>query len=75
MHLARSQFDGLARRCISAARDNLRLGSFIAPDPVERLVCDLETYLRQPNLDGWRDAAAVWLIDHGGVFSDDGMDE
>ena len=75
MHLARSQFDGLTRRCISAARDNLGLGSFIASDPVERLVRDRETYLRQTNLDGWRDAAAVSLIDHGGVFSDDGMDE
>ena len=52
MHLARSQFDGLTRRCISAASDNLGLGSFIASDPVERLVRDRETYLRQTNLDG-----------------------
>lgn len=67
--LARGGFEELALICIEATRRNAGLGSFIAPDPLDRVLRDLETYLRQPFLDASRDNAAGWLLAHGGRFS------
>ena len=67
--LARGGFEELALTCIEATRRNVGLGSFIAPDPLDRALRDLETYLRQPFLDASRDNAAGWLLGHGGCFS------
>jgi len=66
--LARGGFEELALICIEATRRNIGLGSFIAPDPLDRGLRDLETYLRQPFLDASRDNAAGWLLAHGGRF-------
>ncbi|MEN2787273.1 acyl-CoA dehydrogenase [Sphingomonas qilianensis] len=66
--LARGGFEELALTCIEATRRNIGLGSFIAPDPLDRVLRDLETYLRQPFLDASRDNAAAWLLDHEGRF-------
>lgn len=66
--LARSMFEDLALGVIDAARRNVGLGTFIAPDPLDRALRDLETYLRQPFVDASRDHAAAWLLDHGGAF-------
>ena len=66
--LARGGFETLALGCIEATRRNVGLGSFIAPDPLDRCLRDLETYLRQPFLDASRDNAAAWLLATGGRF-------
>jgi len=67
--LARGTFEGLALTVIETTRRNVGLASFIAPEPLDRCIRDLETYLRQPFLDVSRDHAAGWLADHGGRFS------
>lgn len=54
---------------IEAARRNVGLGSFIAPDPLDRCIRDLETYLRQRFLDASRDSAARWLLPRHGTFA------
>lgn len=66
--LARGTFEGAALTIIEATRRNAGLSSFIAPDPLDRCLRDLETYLRQPFLDASRDHAALWLAAHGGRF-------
>ena len=66
--LARGGFEELALAGIAAARRNVGLGSFIAPDPLDRALRDLETNLRQPFLDASRDHAATWLIQRNGRF-------
>jgi len=64
--MARGGFEEAALAVIATARRTVGLGSFIAPDPLDRVIRDLETYLRQPFLDASRDHAAGWLLDHGG---------
>ena len=64
--LARSSFEGLALTVIDAAQRNVGLSTFVAPNPLDRMLRDLETYLRQPFVDGSRDHAAQWLLSHGG---------
>lgn len=66
--LARGGFEELALAGSAAARRNIGLGSCIAPDPLDRALRDLETYLRQPFLDASRDHAAAWLLPRGGRF-------
>lgn len=66
--LARSIFEDLALGVVDATRRNVGLGTFIAPDPLDRVLRDLETYLRQPFVDASRDHAAAWLLDHEGSF-------
>lgn len=67
--LARGSFEGLALTVIEMTRRNIGLSSFIAPDPLDRCIRDLETYLCQPFLDASRDHAAGWLAAHGGRFT------
>lgn len=64
--LARATFEDLALGCIDAARRNVGLTTFIAPDPLDRVLRDLETYLRQPFVDASRDHAAAWLLEYEG---------
>ncbi|MGI4878705.1 MAG: acyl-CoA dehydrogenase family protein [Janthinobacterium lividum] len=64
--LARATFEDLALGCIDAVRRNVGLSTFIAPDPLDRVLRDLETYLRQPFVDASRDHAAAWLLEHEG---------
>ncbi len=66
--LARGTFETAALTIIEATRRNAGLSSFIAPDPLDRCLRDLETYLRQPFLDASRDHAARWLEVRGGRF-------
>jgi len=66
--LARGTFETAALAVIEATRRNIGLSTFIAPDPLDRLLRDLETYLRQPFLDASRDHAARWLAARGGRF-------
>ena len=66
--LARGTFEALALAVIEATRRNVGLSTFIAPNPLDRVLRDLETYLRQPFLDVSRDHAAEWLASRGGRF-------
>lgn len=66
--LARGTFETAALIIIEATRRNAGLSSFISPDPLDRCLRDLETYLRQPFLDASRDHAARWLAARGGRF-------
>lgn len=67
--LARGTFETAALTVVEATRRNVGLSTFIAPDPLDRCLRDLETYLRQPFLDASRDHAAHWLAARGGRFS------
>lgn len=67
--LARTAFETAALTVIDATRRNIGLSTFVAPDPLDRCLRDLETYLRQPFLDASRDHAAGWLAAHGGRFT------
>ena len=67
--LARVGFETLALGIIEATRRNVGLSSFVAPNPLDRCLRDLETYLRQPFLDASRDNAAAWLLRTGGRFT------
>ena len=49
--LARNAFEAAALRVIALAQKALGLNAFLRPNPVERIVRDLATYLRQPALD------------------------
>ncbi|MEY2884950.1 MAG: hypothetical protein RL490_2674 [Pseudomonadota bacterium] len=60
--LARTSFERLALQVIAATRRNVGLASFIAPAPLDRIIRDLETYLRQPFLDASRDHVAQRLL-------------
>ena len=66
--LARGTFETAALTIIEATRRNIGLSTFIAPDPLDRVLRDLETYLRQPFLDASRNHAARWLAERGGRF-------
>ncbi|MGL5837129.1 MAG: acyl-CoA dehydrogenase family protein [Sphingorhabdus sp.] len=66
---ARGNFESLAFSIVENTRRNIGLSSFIAPDPLDRIIRDLETYLRQPFLDASRDNAARWLLQHRGSFA------
>ncbi len=66
--LARGSFESAALMVIEVTRRNVGLSTFIAPDPLDRCLRDLETYLRQPCLDASRDHAARWLATRGGRF-------
>lgn len=67
--LARGTFETAALSIVDLTRRNIGLSSFIAPDPLDRVLRDLETYLRQPFLDASRDHAARWLAARGGRFA------
>jgi len=67
--LARGTFETAALTIIETTRRNVGLSTFIAPDPLDRVLRDLETYLRQPFLDASRNNAAGWLAEHGGRFA------
>lgn len=65
---ARNGFEELALSIIMNTRRNIGLASFITPDPLDLVIRDLETYLRQPFLDKSRDHAAQWLLERKGRY-------
>ena len=60
--LARNAFEGAALRVVALAQKAIGLKSFLRPNPLERLVRDLTTYLRQPNLDMSLLSAAAYRL-------------
>jgi len=47
---------------------SLGLAGFLEPNPIERLMRDLGTYLRQPAPDEALTEAAAWLLENPGGF-------
>lgn len=62
VNMARTAFERLALAVIAATRRNVGLSSFLAPNPIDRVLRDLETYLRQPFLDASRDSFARHVL-------------
>ena len=63
--LARNAFEGTALRVVALAQKAIGLKSFLRPNPLERLIRDLTTYLRQPNLDVSLMSAAAFRLRTG----------
>ena len=49
--LARNAFEAAALRVVALAQKAIGLKAFLRPNPIERVIRDLTTYLRQPALD------------------------
>ena len=64
--LARSAVEKAALEVISLAERSLGLAGFLRPDPLDRVIRDLSTYLRQPFLDAVLDEAAAYVAGHDG---------
>ena len=60
--LARNAFETASLRVVALAQKTIGLKSFLRPNPLERLVRDLTTYLRQPNLDMSLLSAAAYRL-------------
>ncbi|MBO0906472.1 acyl-CoA dehydrogenase family protein [Jiella sonneratiae] len=58
----RSLVEDCAMRVLDEAERAVGAAGFNAPHPLERLVADLRTYLRQPNPDGALAGFAEWLV-------------
>ena len=60
--LARNAFEAAALKVVASAQKTIGLKSFLRPNPLERLIRDLTTYLRQPNLDMSLLSAAAYRL-------------
>ena len=60
--LARNAFEQAALRVVSAAQKAIGLRAFMRPNPMERVIRDLSTYLRQPALDLSLTSAAAFRL-------------
>ncbi|MBC7504458.1 MAG: acyl-CoA/acyl-ACP dehydrogenase [Sandarakinorhabdus sp.] len=62
VNFARHEFERAALAIIERVERGIGLSAMLRPDPVERIVRDLTTYLRQPFPDVALDAAAGWAL-------------
>lgn len=62
VNLGRMAVEGACLDAIRLAQRSIGLGAFVAPNPVERMVRDLGTYLRQPAPDAVLLEAAAWHL-------------
>ena len=60
--LARNAFEAAALRVIALAQKVIGLRAFVRPNPIERIIRDLSTYMRQPALDASLTSAAHFLL-------------
>jgi alkylation response protein AidB-like acyl-CoA dehydrogenase len=67
VNLARLAVERSALEVIALAERGLGLSAFTRPSPVERVVRDLSTYLRQPFPDGALEDAAAYLLARDGA--------
>ncbi len=63
VNLARIAVEGACLDAMRLAQRSLGLAAFVRPNPVERLLRDLATYLRQPAPDATLTEAAAWFTD------------
>jgi alkylation response protein AidB-like acyl-CoA dehydrogenase len=61
--LARGAFGRAAQGVMDKVQQGLGLRALIAPNPIERVLRDLMTYLRQPALDMSLQSAAKFILD------------
>jgi alkylation response protein AidB-like acyl-CoA dehydrogenase len=74
VNLARHAFERAALLVIERVERGIGLGTMLRPDPIERIVRDLQTYLRQPFPDAALDAAAGWALTPRPAHRDIGAD-
>lgn len=67
VNLARLAVERSALEVIALVERGLGLSAFTRPSPVERVVRDLSTYLRQPFPDGALEGAASYLLERDGA--------
>lgn len=60
--LARNAFEQSALRVIALAQKTIGLRAFVRPNPMERVIRDLTTYMRQPALDASLQSAATFHL-------------
>ncbi len=60
--LARNAFEQSALRVVALAQKAIGLRAFVRPNPMERIIRDLTTYLRQPALDASLQSAATFHL-------------
>jgi alkylation response protein AidB-like acyl-CoA dehydrogenase len=60
--LARNAFERAALEVVALAQKAIGLKTFLRPNPMERIIRDLTTYLRQPALDMSLGSAASFLL-------------
>jgi alkylation response protein AidB-like acyl-CoA dehydrogenase len=65
VNLARSAIEAATANAIRLIQRSLGLAAFLEPNPAERLMRDLGTYLRQPAPDEALTEAAAWFIEKG----------
>ena len=68
VNLARHAFERAALDVMAAVQAGVGLTAMLRPNPIERIVRDLKTYLRQPGLD----AAAGWALANDAMHADIG---
>ncbi len=64
VNLARLAIESACLDAMRLVQRSLGLAAFVRPNPVERLLRDLATYLRQPAPDDTLTEAAAWFTDH-----------
>ena len=64
VNLARIAVETVVLETIQLVQRSLGLAAFLPPNPVERLMRDLATYLCQPAPDEALTEASSWLFDH-----------
>jgi hypothetical protein len=64
VNLARTATESAALDAIRLIQRTLGLAAFLQANPVERLMRDLATYLRQPAADEALTEAAAWFTEH-----------
>ena len=72
VNLGRQQFERAALAVIEAVERGIGLSAMLRPNPVERIIRDLRTYLRQPFPDAALAAAATWALDDRPIHTDIG---
>ena len=72
VNLARHGFERAAIDVMGCVQRGVGLSAMLRPSPIERIVRDLTTYLRQPGLDAGIDAAAGWALADRAMHADIG---
>jgi alkylation response protein AidB-like acyl-CoA dehydrogenase len=65
VNFTRTGVEASALEIIRLIQQSIGLAAFTHPNPIERLMRDLSTYLRQPAPDEALTEAAAWFIEHG----------
>lgn len=72
VNLGRKAFEHAALAICERVERGVGLSAMLRPNPVERIVRDLRTYLRQPFADAALDAAALWALEGRPMHTDMG---